>query len=92
MSTKKMKRMEELLKAADAFIEPSEKYPDPFEDLSDDTFELYIDAVKERKEENKLLSNNLSLLIRALPVMEEKIIDLKESINILKVRLNLKGE
>ena len=87
MSTLKMKRMEELLKAAGAWLEPNEYYPDPLQDLDEEKFQLYVEEIKRKKNRNEELFKNLSLLHRALPAMEEKAGQLKEEFSYLQNRL-----
>ena len=95
---KKVERMERMLSAAGIYIEPNERYPDPFEDLEDEMFEEYIKAIKEEREANRKIldsmQRNMSLIARAIPSMKQRATEFKEDFNFLEKQITkmYKGE
>lgn len=83
MSEKKIERMERLLKASGGWLEPNKYYPDPLNDLDDETFQLYIDALEERKEYYKKIERLYKMLITAIQPMANKAYELNEDFNFL---------
>lgn len=95
---KKERRMKRMLEAAGAYIEPNEKYPDPFSDLEDELFEEYVKAVKEERESNrKILDSmhrNMALIARAIPSMNQRAAEFKADFDYLEKQIDkmYKGE